>query len=189
MGKSGSGKTTLLNILSFLDAFDSGKYYFDGQDVSKFNENQRSEFRNKNIGFVFQQFNLIETLDIYQNVQLPLLYGSSLKKEERDLVVRKRLEEVDLLEKIHSKPIQLSGGQQQRVAIARALVNDPQIIFADEPTGALDSETSADIMSLLKRLNEQGKTIVMVTHDKDMSVYATRIIELKDGSFVSEVRL
>ncbi|SCH75682.1 ABC transporter ATP-binding protein [Romboutsia sp. 1001713B170207_170306_H8] len=184
MGKSGSGKTTLLNILGFLDKFDEGDYLFNNENVSKLNENQRSVFRNKNIGFIFQQFNLIDSLNIYQNVELPLIYNKSNKKENRN-IVEKCLSDVGLLEKINQFPKQLSGGQQQRIAIARALVNDPQIIFADEPTGALDSETSKEIMELLRELNYNGKTIIMVTHDQDLTKYATKVITLKDGAFTS----
>ncbi len=186
MGKSGSGKTTLLNILGFLDRFNEGRYLFDDKDVSNLNENQRSDFRNNNIGFIFQQFNLIETLNIYQNVELPLTYKSGLKKADREAIVEDKLRAVGLLDKIKMKPLQLSGGQQQRIAIARSLVNDPQIIFADEPTGALDSETSSDIMELLKTLNKRGKTVIMVTHDQDMIKYASKVIRLKDGVFISE---
>ncbi|MDI7814803.1 ABC transporter ATP-binding protein [Clostridioides difficile] len=187
MGKSGSGKTTLLNILVFLDVFDEGRYIFDGTDVTNLSENERSVFRNINIGFVFQQFNLIETLNVYQNVELPLIYNKALKKSEREEIVEDKLKSVGLLDKLKQKPLQLSGGQQQRVAIARCLANDPQIIFADEPTGALDSETSKEIMELLTKLNEQGKTIIMVTHDQDLTKYATKVIRLKDGVFTSEV--
>lgn len=187
MGKSGSGKTTLLNVLGFLDKFDDGSYIFNDENVTNLNENQRSTFRNKNIGFVFQQFNLIETLNVYQNVELPLIYDASLKKHEREEVVAEKLEAVGLLDKINQPPLQLSGGQQQRIAIARALVNDPQLIFADEPTGALDSETSEEIMNLLKDLNNQGKTIIMVTHDNDLVKYATKVVRLKDGVLSLEV--
>lgn len=187
MGKSGSGKTTLLNVLGFLDKFDDGNYIFNGENVTNLNENQRSTFRNKNIGFVFQQFNLIETLDVYQNVELPLIYDASLKKSEREEIVKEKLEAVGLLDKIKQPPLQLSGGQQQRIAIARSLVNNPQLIFADEPTGALDSETSEGIMNLLKDLNNQGKTIIMVTHDADLVKYATKVVRLKDGVLSLEV--
>lgn len=186
MGKSGSGKTTLLNILAFLDKFDDGLYYFNDENVSNLNENQRSVFRNKHIGFIFQQFNLIETLNIYQNIELPLLYDGKLNRTERENIIKEKLEQVGLLEKIKSMPLQLSGGQQQRIAIARSLVNSPKLIFADEPTGALDSETSNDIMNLLKELNEQGKTIIMVTHDNDLVRYATKVIRLKDGVLYEE---
>lgn len=186
MGKSGSGKTTLLNVLAFLDKFDTGSYFFNYENVSNLNENQRSFFRNKYIGFIFQQFNLIETLNIYQNVELPLLYDGKLNKSERENIVKEKLKQVGLLDKIKSLPLQLSGGQQQRVAIARSLVNNPKLIFADEPTGALDSETSDDIMNLLKDLNNQGKTIIMVTHDADLVKYATKVIRLKDGVLYEE---
>lgn len=187
MGKSGSGKTTLLNSLGFLDTFDDGKYLFNNKDVTNLSENQKSNFRNKNIGFIFQQFNLIETLDVFQNVELPLIYSKNMKKEKREELVIEKLNSVGLSEKIKSKPLQLSGGQQQRVAIARALVNNPSLIFADEPTGALDSETSCEIMKLLKKLNNDGKTIIMVTHDSDLIKYATKVIRLKDGILQMEV--
>ena len=183
MGKSGSGKTTLLNILGILDRFDEGSYEFSQENINKLNENQRSQFRNKHIGFIFQQFNLIETLNIYKNVELPLIYDNKLNKKERDLIIKEKLELVGLLDKINAMPLHLSGGQQQRVAIARALVNNPEVIFADEPTGALDSETAKSIMEMLKILNEQGKTIIMVTHDSDLVKYATIVVKLKDGVF------
>ena len=163
-----------------------GSYFFNYENVSNLNENQRSVFRNKYIGFIFQQFNLIETLSIYQNVELPLLYDGKLNKSERENIVKEKLEQVGLLDKIKSMPLQLSGGQQQRVAIARSLVNNPKLIFADEPTGALDSETSNEIMSLLKDLNNQGKTIIMVTHDADLIKYATKVVRLKDGVLYEE---
>lgn len=187
MGKSGSGKTTLLNILGFLDKFDDGSYFFEYNNVTNLNENKRSEFRNTNIGFVFQQFNLVETLNVFQNVELPMIYNSKFSKKERKERVERSLKVVGLLDKVKQKPLQLSGGQQQRVAIARALVNDPQIIFADEPTGALDSETGIEIMNLLKSLNDSGKTVIMVTHDPDLTNYATKLINLKDGAIVEGV--
>ncbi|MGL5752415.1 MAG: ABC transporter ATP-binding protein [Paraclostridium sp.] len=187
MGKSGSGKTTLLNILGFLDKFDEGQYLFHEKDVTGLNENQRSIFRNTNIGFVFQQFNLISTLNIYQNVELPMVYNNKYSKEDKKNRIESNLEVVGLLDKMKQKPLQLSGGQQQRVAIARALVNEPEIIFADEPTGALDSDTGIEIMNLLKELNRQGKTIIMVTHDSDLTKYATKIVRLKDGVIIEEV--
>lgn len=187
MGKSGSGKTTLLNILGFLDKFDEGSYLFQDEDVTNLNENKRSIFRNINIGFIFQQFNLVETLNIYQNVELPMIYNNRYSKAERKERIEKNLELVGLLDKTKQRPLQLSGGQQQRIAIARALVNDPQIIFADEPTGALDSDTGIEIMNLLKKLNNQGKTIIMVTHDADLTEYATKLIKLKDGVIIEGV--
>lgn len=181
MGKSGSGKTTLLNILGFLDKIDSGEYLFYENNVTTLKEGKRSEFRNKNIGFVFQQFNLIDGLNIYQNVEIPMIYNRLYSKDEKDKIIKTNLEMVGLLDKIKQKPTQLSGGQQQRIAIARSLVNNPDIIFADEPTGALDSETGIEIMELLKELNNKGKTIIMVTHDRDLTNYASKVIYLKDG--------
>lgn len=187
MGKSGSGKTTMLNILGFLDKLDEGEYYFDGTDVSNLSENKRSEYRAEYVGYVFQQFNLIDTLTVSQNIEIPLIYSGVRDKNKRKELVAKRLKEVGLEDKALSYPNHLSGGQQQRIAIARALVNNPKIIFADEPTGALDSETGKEIMRLLTELNESGTTIIMVTHDHDMTKYASRVISLKDGSFVKGV--
>lgn len=187
MGKSGSGKTTMLNILGFLDKLDEGKYHFDGTDVSNLSENKRSEYRAEYVGYVFQQFNLIDTLTVSQNIEIPLIYSGVKDKNKRKELVAKRLKEVGLEDKALSYPNHLSGGQQQRIAIARALVNNPKIIFADEPTGALDSETGKEIMRLLTELNESGTTIIMVTHDHDMTKYASRVISLKDGSFVKGV--
>ena len=187
MGKSGSGKTTLLNILGFLDKFDEGEYIFNNKDVTRLNESERSNFRNLNIGFIFQQFNLINTLNIYQNVELPMIYNNKYSKQEKREQIENNLSIVGLLDKMNQKPLQLSGGQQQRVAIARALVNNPEIIFADEPTGSLDSDTGIEIMELLKELNKQGKTIIMVTHDEDLTKYASKVIKLKDGLIMEEV--
>lgn len=186
VGKSGSGKTTLLNILGFLDRFNEGQYIFKGKDVTNLSEKERSRFRNTNIGFVFQQFNLIQTLDIYKNIELPMIYNDRYDKEEKDKRIKESLKRVGLIDKINQKPLELSGGQQQRITIARALVNDPDIIFADEPTGALDTQTSADIMELLKELNNDGKTIIMVTHDPELLKYATKVIRLHDGVVVEE---
>jgi putative ABC transport system ATP-binding protein len=187
MGKSGSGKTTLLNILGFLDKFDEGEYIFDGKNVTNLTEVERSHFRNKNIGFIFQQFHLINNLNICQNIELPLLYDNRLDKKERLEKIKENLEMVGLLDKINQFPNELSGGQQQRISIARALINNPQLIFADEPTGALDTNTSSEIMSILENLNNQGKTIIMVTHDPDLVKYATKVIYLRDGVFTEEV--
>lgn len=184
MGKSGSGKTTLLNILGFLDNLDEGRYYFDGNDVSGLKENMRSQYRANYVGYVFQQFNLIETLTVFQNIEIPLIYAGMKDKNQRRMLVEKRLEDVGLSDKANSFPNHLSGGQQQRIAIARALVNNPKLIFADEPTGALDSETGRDIMGLLSDLNKSGTTIIMVTHDLDMTKYASRVVTLKDGCFI-----
>lgn len=184
MGKSGSGKTTLLNILGMLDSFNSGNYLFNGTDIGELSENECSKFRNKNIGFIFQQFNLIESLNICQNVELPLLYSGKTSKSERREEVKKYLSIVGLEEKIDQKPTALSGGQQQRIAIARALINEPNIILADEPTGALDSQTGIDIMNVLKSLNSEGKTIIMVTHDDELKSYANKVIYVRDGEVV-----
>lgn len=184
MGKSGSGKTTLLNILGFLDKIDGGKFYFYGKDVSNLNENKRSEYRCSRLGYVFQQFNLIDTLTVYQNIEIPLIYAGVKDKNIRKKLIEERLVDVDLLDKKDAFPNHLSGGQKQRIAIARALVNNPRIIFADEPTGALDTETGEDIMNLLSRLNKNGTTVIMVTHDHDMLKYASKVVNLKDGVFV-----
>lgn len=186
MGKSGSGKTTLMNSLGFLDRFSDGKYLFNGEDVTNIREEKKSELRNKYMGFIFQQFHLIDSLTIGKNVELPLLYKGDLHKRERDKLVKKYLKLVGLEEKIDRYPKELSGGQQQRVAIARALICDPYVIFADEPTGALDSETGIQIMEILKSLNKDGKTIIMVTHDGDLTKYATRVIRIKDGLILGE---
>lgn len=186
MGKSGSGKTTLMNIIGFLDRLTEGEYYFNGTDVSKLSENKKSEFRNEFLGFIFQQFFLIGSLNVSQNVQLPCVYEGKKSGSEKKEIAEKYLGLVGLESKAKSKVTELSGGQQQRVAIARALVNDPVLIMADEPTGALDSETGTEIMNLLTELNKQGKTIVMVTHDADMTKYASRVIHMKDGRFYEE---
>lgn len=187
MGKSGSGKTTLLNILGFLDKIDEGQYIFNDTDVSTLSENKRSEYRARYAGFVFQQFNLIDTINVYQNIEVPLIYAGVKDKNKRKELIYEKLDQVGLTDKALSSPNHLSGGQKQRVAIARALVNSPKIIFADEPTGALDSDTGRDIMELLSDLNKKGTTIIMVTHDQDMTKYASRVITLKDGAFVEEV--
>ena len=186
MGKSGSGKTTLMNIIGFLDQSSDGQYLFDEKDVSKLTENQKSTLRNKYIGFIFQQFFLIQSLNVSQNVELPMVYEGQKKEQKRKKVAEHYLHLVGLEGKENSKTTELSGGQQQRVAIARALVNEPLLIMADEPTGALDSETSKDIMNILTDLNKEGKTIVMVTHDHDMKQYASRVVYMKDGIFLSE---
>jgi len=187
MGKSGSGKTTLLNVLGFLDKIDEGQYIFNDTDVSTLSENKRSEYRARYAGFVFQQFNLIDTINVYQNIEVPMIYAGVKDKNKRKELIYEKLDQVGLTDKALSSPNHLSGGQKQRVAIARALVNSPKIIFADEPTGALDSDTGRDIMELLSDLNKKGTTIIMVTHDQDMTKYASRVITLKDGAFVEEV--
>lgn len=181
MGPSGSGKSTLMNILGFLDSKYEGTYLFNGKSVSKLSDNQISKVRNSTVGFVFQDFNLIEQATVAENVRLPLLYhGFTARKTQRK--VKLALEKVGLEDKLTKFPRQLSGGQKQRVAIARALVNSPKFIIADEPTGALDSKTSASIMEILYRLNrEDGVTIVMVTHDATLTRYCTRVIHVIDG--------
>lgn len=186
LGKSGSGKTTLMNLIGFLDRLSSGQYLFLGEDVSQLNENKKSDIRNQHFGFIFQQFFLIDSLNVAQNVELPLVYGGKTNKKERWEAAEKYLQMVGIPEKLKAKTKELSGGQQQRVAIARALINEPLLIMADEPTGALDSETGTGVMELLKELNQRGKTIVMVTHDEDLLRYATRVIRMHDGSFVEE---
>jgi len=184
VGKSGSGKTTLMNSLSFLDHFDEGAYLFKGEDVTGLTENEKSQFRNEYMGFIFQQYHLIDSLTIRQNVELPLLYNKvydKLSQKERFERVDHYLELVGIQDKKDRKPAELSGGQQQRAAIARALINDPYVIFADEPTGALDSHTGAQIMEILSRFNQEGKTIILVTHDADLTRYASKVIEIIDG--------
>lgn len=183
VGPSGSGKSTLMNILGLLDKPTSGKYFLDEKDVSKLSRDTLASLRNKRIGFVFQQFNLLKRTSALENVALPLIY-SGVPKEERNIRAGRVLEQVNLSDKLKSNPNQLSGGQQQRVAIARALVNNPDIIFADEPTGNLDTKTGLEILEILKKLNGQGKTIILITHEKDLAKSAKRIISLKDGEIV-----
>ena len=185
MGPSGCGKTTLLNILGLLDRPTSGKYWLDGKEVSRYNEIQRTKLRKGNIGFVFQSFNLIEELNVYQNVELPLLYMGIPARDRRRKVIEV-LEKVRIAHRRKNFPRQLSGGQQQRVAIARAVVSNPGIIFADEPTGNLDSVNGEEIMNLLTQLNSDGTTIIMVTHSPSDADKAHRIIQLFDGHIVTE---
>lgn len=186
MGASGSGKSTLLNIIGCLDRPTEGKYFFDGEDVSNLDKNKLASIRNKKIGFVFQGFNLLGRVNALSNVQLPLIYAGAEKKEMENRA-REALDWVGLSGYLSHYPGQMSGGQQQRVAIARALVNRPALILADEPTGALDSKTSAEIISVIQRLNkEKGITVVMVTHERDISLYCRRLIRLKDGLVVDD---
>lgn len=180
VGPSGSGKSTLMNILGCLDTPSEGTYYLDGQEISRLNQNQLAAIRNQKIGFIFQNFNLLERTSALKNVTLPLIY-SSIDKNQRDKKAKIALNSVGLNNKLESHPNQLSGGQQQRVAIARALVTDPQIILADEPTGNLDTKTGRQIINILKNLNRLGKTIIIITHDKNVAKSAQRIITLKDG--------
>lgn len=188
MGPSGCGKTTLLNILGLLDNPTSGTYYLNGTDVSKFGENQRTDLRKGIIGFVFQSFNLIEELNVYENIELPLLY-MKIASAERKQRVKEAMNRMAISHREKHFPQQLSGGQQQRVAIARAVVANPKLILADEPTGNLDSRNGAEVMNLLGELNREGTTIVMVTHSRHDAGFAGRIINLFDGKVVPDVVL
>ena len=185
MGPSGSGKSTLMNLLGCLDTPTSGSYMIANRDASKMNDNQLADVRNKEIGFVFQTFNLIPRQTALQNVALPLVYAGE-KKEKRISRAKKVLDEVGLSDRITHKPNQLSGGQRQRVAIARALVNSPSIILADEPTGNLDSSTSNEIMKLFEEIHKNGNTLIIVTHEEEIAQHANRIIRLKDGEIESD---
>ena len=183
VGVSGSGKTTLMNIIGCLDTPTEGKYYLEGKDVSKLNDDQLSEIRNKYIGFVFQNFYLIPYLTALENVIVPTIYAKEPPKNPEKRA-KELLKQVNLGDKIHNKPNQLSGGQQQRVAIARALINNPEILLADEPTGALDKKTAKEIMDIFKELHKKGKTIIIVTHDPEVANQAERIIHIEDGRII-----
>ncbi len=185
MGPSGCGKSTLLNIVGLLDDLDNGSYLFNNIEVAKFNERKRSDLRKHNIGFVFQSFNLIDELTVFENVELPLIY-TKVPTAERKKRVEEVLEKVQIMHRRNHFPQQLSGGQQQRVAVARAVVNNPKLILADEPTGNLDSNNGNEVMQLLTELNEQGTTIVMVTHSEHDARYADRIIRMLDGQVLME---
>ena len=185
MGPSGCGKSTLLNILGLLDDSDNGSFVFNGVEVSQFNERKRAEMRKHNIGFVFQSFNLIDELTVYENVELPLIY-TGVKTADRKAKVEAVLDKMKIMHRRNHYPQQLSGGQQQRVAVARAVVNNPKLILADEPTGNLDSSNGNEVMELLTDLNEQGTTIVMVTHSEHDAKFSHRIIRMLDGQTVTE---
>ena len=185
MGPSGSGKSTLMNILGCLDSPTSGTYILNGNDVSTMPDNDLAEIRNQEIGFVFQQFNLLPRLTALENVALPLVYAGVSRKTRTEMA-QEVLKKVDLTDRSHHKPNELSGGQCQRVAIARALVNNPSIILADEPTGNLDTKTSYEIMGIFNKIHMEGNTVVLVTHEDDISKYAHRIIRLRDGVLESD---
>ncbi|OAS18032.1 ABC transporter ATP-binding protein [Paenibacillus oryzisoli] len=183
MGPSGSGKSTLMNIIGCLDVSDEGVYTLDGKQIHAMRDTQLAEIRNQKIGFVFQSFNLLPRLSAYENVELPLIYRGLTRKQREPLVLQ-ALEAVDLLDRRKHMPSELSGGQQQRVAIARTLAGDPAIILADEPTGALDSKTGIEIMDIFTRLNDQGRTIILITHDHAVAQQANRIVRFRDGRLV-----
>ncbi|HEL1624662.1 TPA: ABC transporter ATP-binding protein [Streptococcus suis] len=187
MGPSGSGKSTLMNIIGLLDRSSSGNYWLEGEEVSQLSEKKLAQVRNDQIGFVFQQFFLLSKLNALQNVELPLIYAG-VPANQRKKLAKRYLEKVELAERMTHLPSELSGGQKQRVAIARALVNTPAIILADEPTGALDTKTGEQIMQLLTELNNEGKTIIMVTHEPEIAAYAKRKIVLRDGIITEDSR-
>ena len=183
VGQSGSGKSTAMNIIGCLDVPTSGRYFLGGVDVSTMDDDQQAEIRNKMLGFIFQQYNLIPKLNVLENVELPLLYAGVPERERRNRALQ-ALERVGLAGKYKNRPNQLSGGQQQRVSIARALAGQPSVILADEPTGALDSRTSREVLNFLRQLNREGDTVVLITHDNSIAVRARRIIRLQDGKII-----
>ncbi len=187
MGTSGSGKSTMLNILGTLDRASSGHYILDGEDVTALTDSQLAQFRNRKIGFVFQSFNLLPRYTAARNVELPMLYGG-VSRSERIRRAKVALERVGLADRMHHQPNELSGGQQQRVSIARSLVQNPVLLLADEPTGALDSETTSQIMELFTELHRSGMTIILVTHDPSIASYAERVIRMRDGRILTDER-
>lgn len=184
MGASGSGKTTLMNIIGCLDQATSGRYFLEGEEITKLSRNEQAMIRNKKLGFVFQSFNLLARASALENVELPLFYGHRKITRQKIEMAKKMLERLGLGGRIYHYPSQLSGGEQQRVAIARALVNQPSLILADEPTGNLDSKTNEEIMNLFEELNAEGITIVLITHDKEIASHAKRLVQIKDGMIV-----
>ncbi len=187
MGPSGSGKSTFMNLVGCLDRPTAGRYVLDGEEVSAMSADQLADVRNRKIGFVFQQFNLLDRQDALANVALPMVYAGVSRRERRKRA-EESLAKVGLAERVHHLPTQLSGGQQQRVAIARALVNNPKVLLADEPTGALDSRTSLEIMALFQDLNRQGMTVLIVTHEPDVATFAGRVVRFRDGKVLSDTR-
>jgi putative ABC transport system ATP-binding protein len=187
MGPSGSGKSTFMNLVGCLDKPTAGRYVLDGEEVSAMSADELAEVRNRKIGFVFQQFNLLDRQDALANVELPMVYAG-LARRERRRRAEESLAKVGLAERVHHLPTQLSGGQQQRVAIARALVNEPKVLLADEPTGALDSRTSLEIMALFQDLNRAGMTVLVVTHEPDVATFASRVVRFRDGRVLSDTR-
>lgn len=187
MGPSGSGKSTLMHTIGFLDRPTSGDYFFDGENTNSFNDDELAHIRNERIGFVFQSFNLLPRTSVLDNVILPLLYGKKTTGHEHR--ARLALEAVDLGERLHFMSNQISGGQKQRVAIARALVCNPKVIFADEPTGNLDSKSGSTVMNILEKLNKDGRTIILVTHDVNVALHAKRIVTIRDGEIVSDKKV
>lgn len=188
MGPSGSGKSTLMNVIGLLDRPTSGEYFLEGQEVGNLSEKKLARVRNEQIGFVFQQFFLLSKLNAFQNIELPLIYAG-VHPAKRKEIAEQYLEKVELGSRMHHLPSELSGGQKQRVAIARALVNQPAIVLADEPTGALDTKTGEQIMDLLTKLNQEGKTIIMVTHEPEIAAFANRRIVIRDGVISSDSKL
>ncbi len=186
VGTSGSGKSTLMNIIGCLDKPTSGRYLFEGEDISRFNDNRLAELRNKKLGFVFQDFNLLRRDNAVSNVELPLVYTGSMQKRKRAL---EALDRVGLASRAGHRPTELSGGEQQRVAIARALINNPSLILADEPTGNLDTVSADGIVGLFKKLNDEGITVVLVTHEMDIAAKTNRTVRLKDGMILSDTRV
>ena len=188
MGPSGSGKSTFMNILGCLDRMDDGKYILNGQDVSNLTDNELARVRNKEIGFVFQAFNLLPRMTVLENVELPMVYAGVPHKERRERALA-ALSKVGLSDRVKHKPNEISGGQKQRVAIARAIVNKPNVIMADEPTGNLDTKSSIEIMKIFEDLNKEGTTIIMVTHEQDIAEHAKRIVKFRDGEIISDEKV